>query len=314
VTQVAGSQWTPLGGAGGGVLSDAGGRRAESLKPVAFNFVTPGWFAVYATPMRAGRDIARSDAANTAPVAVINETLARQLFADRGAVGQHVTAGPCGRDVPCEVIGVVADALYGRSLRDSAPPTIYVPLSQAAGTLPPTTTIRLTVRTETATAPLADLASALRAVDSGLTYSFRRLESDVESSFAQERLVALVAAFFGAVAALLAALGLYGVTAYAVTRRRTEIGVRLALGASPRDAVVMMLRRVAILVALGAAAGIGASFWLSRFVAPLLFGLTPHDPVTLTAAVLGLIGVATVAAWIPASRAARLDPAAVLRR
>jgi predicted permease len=313
VSHVAGSQWTPLSGSGGGVLSDAGGRRAESLKQVAFNFVTPGWFAVYATPMRAGRDITRTDAANSARVAVINETLARQLFADRQALGEHVTVGPCG-DVPCEVIGVVGDALYGRSLRDSAPPTIYVPLAQSAGALPPASTIRITVRTEGATAPLADLSSALRAIDSGLTYSFRRLESDVASSFAQERLVAFLATFFGAVAALLAALGLYAVTAYAVRRRRTEIGVRLALGAAPHDAVLTILRRVTVLVVIGAALGIAISIWLSAFVTPLLFGLTPHDPLTLTAAVLGVIVVATVAAWIPASRAARLDPAAVLRR
>jgi ABC-type antimicrobial peptide transport system permease subunit len=150
-------------------------------------------------------------------------------------------------------------------------------------------------------------------VDRGVTYSVRPLASDVASAFAQERLVAMVASFFAGVAALLAALGLYGVTAYAVARRRTEIAVRLALGATPRDTVALMLGRVAVLVSIGTVLGIGVSVWLSQFVTPLLYGLTPRDPVTLLAAAVGLIAVAAVAAWIAASRAARFDPAVILR-
>jgi ABC-type antimicrobial peptide transport system permease subunit len=139
------------------------------------------------------------------------------------------------------------------------------------------------------------------------------LSADLEASFAQERLVAILASFFGGVAALLAALGLYGVTAYAVARRHVEIGIRLALGAAPREAVSLMIRRVGAPVVVGTLLGVTASIWLSRFVAPLLYGLAPGDPATLAGAVLALIMVATIAAWIPASRASRLDPAAVLR-
>jgi predicted permease len=133
VTRIAASQWTPLGAGGGGVLSDAGGRRPESIRQVAFNFVTPGWFATYGTAIRAGRDISLRDSGNAPRVAVINETLAHQLFADRPALGERIDVGPCSRDNGCQIIGVVADALYGRSLRDTAPPTVYVPVAQSAG-------------------------------------------------------------------------------------------------------------------------------------------------------------------------------------
>jgi predicted permease len=313
IERVAGSQWTPLSG-GGGVLSDASGRRAESARQVAFNFVTPGWFATYGTPIRAGRDIDARDTARAPRVALINEALARELFLQRDPLGQTVEAGPCNREAACVVIGVVGDALYGRSLRDTAPATVYVPLAQSAGRVPPNATLRLSVRTEgDPTTAVAGVANALRTQDSALAFSVRPLSADLEASFAQERLVAILASFFGGVAALLAALGLYGVTAYAVARRHVEIGIRLALGAAPREAVSLMIRRVGAPVVVGTLLGVTASIWLSRFVAPLLYGLAPGDPATLAGAVLALIMVATIAAWIPASRASRLDPAAVLR-
>jgi predicted permease len=313
IERVAGSQWTPLSG-GGGVLSDASGRRAESARQVAFNFVTPGWFATYGTPIRAGRDIDARDTARAPRVALINEALARELFLQRDPLGQTVEAGPCNREAACVVIGVVGDALYGRSLRDTAPATVYVPLAQSAGRVPPNATLRLSVRTVgDPTTAVAGVANALRTQDSALAFSVRPLSADLEASFAQERLVAILASFFGGVAALLAALGLYGVTAYAVARRHVEIGIRLALGAAPREAVSLMIRRVGAPVVVGTLLGVTASIWLSRFVAPLLYGLAPGDPATLAGAVLALIMVATIAAWIPASRASRLDPAAVLR-
>jgi ABC-type antimicrobial peptide transport system permease subunit len=191
---------------------------------------------------------------------------------------------------------------------------VYVPLAQSAGRVPPNATLRLSVRTEgDPTTAVAGVANALRTQDSALAFSVRPLSADLEASFAQERLVAILASFFGGVAALLAALGLYGVTAYAVARRHVEIGIRLALGAAPREAVSLMIRRVGAPVVVGTLLGVTASIWLSRFVAPLLYGLAPGDPATLAGAVLALIMVATIAAWIPASRASRLDPAAVLR-
>ena len=127
------------------------------------------------------------------------------------------------------------------------------------------------------------------------------------------RLLAMLAGFFGVLALLLAGVGLYGVTSYAVGRRRTEMGIRMALGAAPAAVLTLVLRRVAILVAIGVVIGGAASVWASRYVATLLFGLTPGDPATVTGAALVLTAIGAVAGWMPARRASRIDPARVLR-
>jgi ABC-type antimicrobial peptide transport system permease subunit len=157
------------------------------------------------------------------------------------------------------------------------------------------------------------LAAALTEVDRDIAITFRLLSEQVNASLAQERIVAMLSGFFGALALLLAGLGLYGVTSYAVGRRRTEIGIRMALGAAPAGVVRMVLARVAILVALGILVGSGVSLWASRFVTTLLYGLQPRDPLALALAALVLAAVGALAGWIPASRAARIDPARVLR-
>jgi predicted permease len=313
VTHAAGSIWTPVGTGGGGLLTDARGRRANVGRQVAFNFVTPGWFATYGTPIHTGRDFDARDGANAARVALVNETLHRSLPRDRTIAGDTIDAGPCERG--CAVIGVVADAVYGRSLRDGAPPTVYVPLAQSAGRAPPDASFRVSVRGAGDLASLVpSLTAALRGVDAGLTFTFRPLDVDIDAALAQERLVAMLAGFFGAIALLLSAVGLYGVTSYTISRRRGEIGIRLALGARPAAVVRNMLRRIALFTLAGTVAGLLAALWLSRFVAPLLYGLEPRDPVTLIASTSTLALVAALAGWIPAWRATRVDPAQVLRQ
>jgi putative ABC transport system permease protein len=143
--------------------------------------------------------------------------------------------------------------------------------------------------------------------------TFRPMTAVVDESLAQDRLVALLAGFFGALALLLASLGLYGVTAYAVARRRGEIGVRMALGAQTAGIVRLVLSRVVFLVSVGVLVGVGASLWASRFVASLLYGLAPHDPTTFVGAAFMLVAVAALAAWIPCVRRLAIDPAEVLR-
>jgi len=128
-----------------------------------------------------------------------------------------------------------------------------------------------------------------------------------------DRLIAMVSGFFGALALLLAGLGLYGVTAYAVARRRREIGIRMALGSTPADVVRLVLSKVSILVGTGVIVGAAVSLWASQFVASLLYGLEPRDPATLIGAALVLAAVAALTAWLPAWRASRIDPAEVLR-
>jgi ABC-type antimicrobial peptide transport system permease subunit len=150
-------------------------------------------------------------------------------------------------------------------------------------------------------------------VNKDVAISFRLLSEQVSASLLQERIVAMLSGFFGGLALLLAGLGLYGVTSYAVSRRRTEIGIRMALGAAPGSVVRMVLTRVALLVGIGIVLGAGTSLWASRFVTTLLYGLEPRDPVTFGIAAFVLAAIGAMAGWIPAHRAARIDPARVLR-
>jgi ABC-type antimicrobial peptide transport system permease subunit len=163
-------------------------------------------------------------------------------------------------------------------------------------------------------AVIRNVDGALTAVNPRLSFSFRIVGESMRASLSQERLIALLSGFFGALAALLAGLGLYGITAYGVSRREVEIGVRLALGGSPGSIVRLVLLRTVGLVAMGVVVGIAASLWLSRFVSALVYGLHPRDPVTILAAAAVLIAVAGMAAWLPARHAIRINPADLLRR
>jgi putative ABC transport system permease protein len=210
-----------------------------------------------------------------------------------------------------EIVGYVKDAVY-ESLRESPPPTMYVPFEQHADA---PSGMSVSVRTAAGSAALLtrSLAASLTRVHGDMAITFRPLADQVGASLVQERLVAGLAGFFGGLALLLAGLGLYGVTSYAVSRRRTEIGIRMALGAQPGGVVMMVLRRVAILVGVGTVAGVAAALWASKFVATLLYGLQPRDPATLAGAVLVLASIGAAAGWAPARRASRIDPARVLR-
>jgi predicted permease len=309
VTHAAGSAWVPVGTGAGGIVADAG-TRTGAPRRASFNVVTPGWFATYGTEILTGRDFEPGDAAGAGPVALVNASFARSLMGGRRAVGQVIDAGPCHG---CTVVGVVADTVYGRSLRDAPPPTVYVPLAQAAD-LPPDAPSRLSVRIAGDVLHVAPgIAAAIRRIDPRLAYTVRLLETDIDATVAQERLVARLAGMFGVIALLLSAIGLYGVASQAVTRRRGEIAIRLSLGGRPGAVVTRLLARLARVVLLGLAIGVGTAAWLSRFVAPLLYGVEPRDPATLAAATVTLAAIAALAGWFPAARAARLRPADVLR-
>jgi putative ABC transport system permease protein len=189
-----------------------------------------------------------------------------------------------------------------------------MPLRQY-GAVVPQANLYLAIRT--AAAPTAALerqvAAALDAVNADLALKFEPIKAEVDTALAPDRLVAMLSGFFGGLALLLAGLGLYGVTAYAVSRRRIELGIRMALGAAPGAVVQIVLRRVALLVGAGLLIGVLASLWASRFVVALLYGLGPRDPVTLLGAVCVLSGVAICAGAVPAWHAARIDPAETLR-
>ena len=157
------------------------------------------------------------------------------------------------------------------------------------------------------------VSAAIASVNPDLALTFRPLADQVNASLTQERVVAMLSGFFGALALLLAGLGLYGVTSYAVSRRRTEIGIRMALGAAPAGVVRLVLSRVPLLVGLGVLVGAGLSIWASQFVSTLLYGLEPRDPITLGGSAIVLATVGALAGWLPAHRASRIDPAQVLK-
>jgi putative ABC transport system permease protein len=275
------------------------------------NAITPQWFAAVGMPLVAGRDFNEADRTDSPFVAIINRAFARQFGLGENPVGRVILRREprSTADVPVQIVGFAADAVY-RLLRDPMPATMYVPLAQQERA---PSSITLSVRSAGGSALTKSVGSAIAAVNRDLVLTFRLLQDQVNATLIQERLLAMLSGFFGGLALLLAGLGLYGITSYAVNSRRSEIGIRMALGAAPGGVIRLVMTRMLVLVLLGVGIGGVASAWASRFVATLVFGLEPHDPATLIGASGMLAAVAAVAGWLPARRAARIDPAAVLR-
>jgi putative ABC transport system permease protein len=275
------------------------------------NAITPGWFATYETPLIAGRDFETRDLPG-APVAIVNAAFVRRFFGATPALGQRVrlSNGPDRKDL-VEIVGIVADAAY-RDLRGERPPTLYRPMSQFEEPFP---IAAVTVRIEPGGAPGLQpaLTRAMTGVDPTVAVTYRSLEARLHDRLGESRTIALLSGFFGGLALLLAAIGLYGVTSYGVTERRREIGIRLTLGASRAAAERIVLARVAVLVGLGIALGVGVSLLSAPAVRTLLFELEPRDPATMSLAAGVLAAVGLLAGWLPARRAARIGPARVLR-
>ena len=296
---------------------DGGPKLAPPANISYRNVITPDWFATYGTRLVAGRDFDDRDRLASQPVAIVNETFARRFLAGAPGVGRRVrnpSSVPGEVRQWMEVVGVVADATY-LSLRAAVPPTMYVPLAQQSARPGAFTFATLSVRSAGG-APVAlsrGVAEAIARIDSRIAITFTPLKQQVDAALVQERIMAILSGWFSVLALLLSALGLYGVTAYAVNRRRTEIGIRMAIGALPAHVLRLVLARVAVLLALGLLVGIGASLWAARFIAALLYGLEPHDPATIVSAAAVLAAVGALAGWLPAYRASRVDPAAALR-
>jgi ABC-type antimicrobial peptide transport system permease subunit len=217
--------------------------------------------------------------------------------------------------VPRTIVGVVDDAVF-ESQREGIQAIVYLPVAQSMGIGPnDLTEISIGVRPK-AGAPMQlapSVGAALRRVDPGLSYGFRPLTDHVQASVRQERVVAILSGFFGALALLIAALGLYGVTSYTVNRRFTEIGIRMALGAERRNVRGLVLGQSLTLTGVGMGCGLAGAAALTRYLRGMLFGLTPLDPATFIGAAALLAVVAAVAASIPAHRATRVDPLVALR-
>jgi predicted permease len=270
--------------------------------------VYPNSFAALGIPLVSGRDFGPQDTSESHAVAVINESMARRFFGSESPLGRHF--GFVLRRGAIEIIGVVKDAKY-KSLREPWRPMFYMPFQTMGGQGQMT----LVVRTMVDPATLATAVQReARAFDPVMPmFQAETLAAQLDDSLGQERLVARLSSVFGLLALLLACIGLYGVMAYDVARRTHEIGIRMALGASARRVVQLVLGETLWLVGIGVVIGLGAALAATRWVKSLLFGLQPHDPLTIGLAVFVLLAVAAVAGYLPVRRASRVDPMVALR-
>ena len=259
--------------------------------------------------LQSGRHLRASDTEGAPPVAVINESLAKQLFGSTDVLGRRFAVALGSKSPVFEIVGVSADAKY-TSLRRPAPPTLYVSYRQRA-TFGSTFVVRTSLEP---TAIAEQVRETIRALDPELPISNLRTQREqIDLSLQRERLFAQLATLLGGVALLLATIGLYGLLAYSVTRRTPELGLRMALGADRGTVRWMVLKQSLILVGTGLALGVPAAIGGSRFVSSLLFEISPSSPLALTAAAGIMLAVSLLAAFIPAHRASRVDPAIALR-
>ena len=291
---------TPLQG-GGMSNSLAVNGVSSGTEEVYFNIIGPRFFEILGTPMVAGRDFTPADDANAPPVAIVNETFVRQYSAGASPFSTRIRMS--GAQQEMQVIGVVKDAVY-ESLRFAPPPTVYFSYLQSRGR-PMTLVID-------AGAPLADVAATIRSDlqprAPANPIRIRSFAAQIDNSLFRERLMVWLTSIFGSLALVLAAVGLYGLMSYSVTTRSREIGVRLALGARPARIQWMVLWSALRLVAIGVTIGLPAAWLVSRLISRLVFGLSAADTAMAIVGVAVLIAVGTLAAFIPARRAARLDP------
>jgi predicted permease len=272
--------------------------------------VTPGYFATLGLPLREGRDFTAQDRAGAPKVVIVNETMARAYFRRGSPVGQRFGYGA---DKPreLEIVGVVRDARF-YDLRVGAPPMMFFAVAQYED--PMLHDVEIRTAPGMAAGLLPQVRQALHEVEPELAIgSAGTMEQLLERSLAQDRAVARLTAFFGLVALLLSSIGLYGVISYGVALRRSEIGLRLALGAARGQVLGLVLRETLQLAAVGVALGLLGAFGATRLAASRLFGLSATDPATLGAAILVMAAVASLAGYAPARRAAGLDPLSALR-
>jgi predicted permease len=276
--------------------------------PLAFpRIVSDGYPAALGIPLKAGRDISAQDTATSAPVIVINESMARALWPGQDPIGK-VTTNICGAER--KVIGVVGDVRH-LALEQRSGNEMYIPLRQC-GDLPSTD---LVVRSTLATAPLvAAVRDTLEPLAPNLPGNqFRTIQGLVDKSVSPRRLVLMMLGGFAVFALILASLGIYALISYSVSQRTQEIGIRMALGASARDVQVRIVTQTLALAAIGMVLGVIASWLLGRSVSGLLYGVTATDPLTF-AGMLAVLGVvALLAGYLPARRASRIDPLVALR-
>jgi predicted permease len=303
----------PLSGNGENrdLLMGSSGEPKGERPVAAFNRVSPDFFRTLQTPMLAGRDFDEHDVAGRPYRAIVTEEFARKFAGGRNPVGMTFRIGRM-RTItpPYEIIGLVKNSKYF-ALRDEPEPIIYTCTAQYDH---PDTDAQILIRSNGPMAGLlAGVKNAANQVHPDLDIDFYAFDKMIQNGLLRDRLMAALSGFFGVLAAVLAAIGLYGVISYIVATRRNEIGIRMALGASGRDVISTILQQTLLLLVCGVAIGVVLALAVGRSAGSLLFGLKPHDPFTFVGASALLLLVGLIAGFVPVYRASRLDPMAALR-
>jgi putative ABC transport system permease protein len=279
---------------------------------IFFNRIGSRYFAAMDIGVVSGRTFNEHDAPATPLVAIVNESFVAKYLANRNPLGQmfQIEESPGTPRPFYQIVGVVKDTKYD-DLRDPFAPIIFIPSSQSAK---PGGGINLLVRSSLPAAEvMTAVTRAVGAINPSISITFDTMRAQIDRGLLRERLMAWLSGLFGALAALIATIGLYGVMSYMVARRRTEIGIRMALGADRPAVIKLITGEAGLLVGIGIIVGALLAIGAARAAHALLFGLQPWDPTTLAMAAVGLGAVAAIASWLPAHRASRLDPTTALR-
>jgi predicted permease len=307
------SSWIPpvsadLGGNNGNASIEGYTARPGEDMVVWSNLVSPGYFRTVGQRMLGGRDFTWRDQEHSPGVAIINQTMARRFFANQNPVGKRINF----QGTTMQIIGVVKDAKY-QSLTEPTLPVLFTPIAQAPGFLEQVN-LMLEVRSNIAPKSIiSEVRNEIRVLGKDIAITTETLKAHVDQSLTTELLIAILTGFFSGLALLLAAIGLYGLMAYRVSRRTNEIGIRIALGAERRSVIWMVLKEALLLAGTGIAAGVLIALPLTRYVSSLLFDLKPNDPATFSVCIVVLATVAVSASYLPARRASHVDPMVALR-
>jgi putative ABC transport system permease protein len=312
VAQAAASMRSPVSGnsSNDDIIAENG---ADTKEASWLDYVSSDYFQTMGTPIIAGRDFNGNDTATSPKVAIVNQAFVKKfLNGAKDAVGKQFRKweSPGEPEPYYSVVGVVKDSVYN-DMHEPFVPVMYFPRTQVkkAGT-----DVTFLVRSQLGAAGLLNsVKNTIAGVNPEIDIQFKVLRSQIRESLVQDELMATLCSFFGGLAVLLAAIGLYGVISYTVTQRTGEIGVRMALGAQRSGVIRLILKEVAVLIAIGVVVGAGLTLAGSKTAGSLLFGLKPYDPLTLVLAVIILGAIAFVASFIPAQRATRVDPVVALR-
>jgi len=270
-----------------------------------FDMISPGYFSTLSQTLLAGRDFSDSDVKKAPAVAIVNQLFVEQYMTGQNPVGRHFKADTS--DV--EIVGLTKDARY-QTLRETPGPLVYMPAKQTRSS---GYTLLVRPRLETRQA-IADITRIVRSVDSRLpVYGVRELRDQIDQGISSERILSFLSTLFSALATLLCGIGVYGLIAYAVSRRTREIGVRFAIGAQKMDVAKLFLRESAVLVAAGTIAGVPLALASTRILRNLLYGVAPGDPITLTLTIAIVVIAGLLASILPVLKAARIEPMQALR-